>query len=127
MSWSPQWEEERDYWPQSELQNLYQQSQREAEPDDSAKIEAALAKGRHVLIESHPRFCPFTDGQIGDYKALVGTYDTDEEAEADLKRRYPEGGDYDPDVCVYIRPYRPAPPPPPPTPKPGDDRDEIPF
>lgn len=118
MCWE-QYQEEMDYQmgAASELQNAYAMSMMNRKPDDSQKIEDALAAGKHVIVEEGPEYCPITDALMGSRKFLVSEHATREEAEAALAGM--EEGD--PDISVYIRPYKPAPPPP------VYDRDEIPF
>jgi len=68
MFWNAQEQEERDYHPQSELQNLGMMNRK---PDDTAKIQKAIQEGKHVVIESQTEFCPYTDAILGNRQLLV--------------------------------------------------------
>ncbi len=59
--------EEREYFPQTEQQNVYQQSQMEAarRPNGKAAIKAMTDQGKWVLAYWMARLCPHTDALLG--------------------------------------------------------------
>lgn len=119
MFWNAQEQEERDYHPQSELQNLGMMNRK---PDDTAKIQKAIQEGKHVVIEAQTEFCPYTDAILGNRQLLVSIHDTRDEAQQALDKLHPPDQDNpDPDINAFIRPYPPV------TTQQPYNRDEIPF
>ena len=104
----------------TEQRNAHAWASMNRKSDDAFKIKEAVAAGKHVIIEEGTDYCPYTDAIMGSRRYLVSVHETREEAEAALKQAAQD--DPDPEINVYILPYKPVPVPPP-----AYDRDEIPF
>ena len=79
-------QEERDFFPQTDLQNAFAQSRMETELVDQ-EVRKALAAGKYVLAHCGPVHCRITDAVLGEGQAFVSAHDTREEAEAALQER----------------------------------------
>jgi hypothetical protein len=64
----------------TEQQNAYAWSMMNRKPDDKSAAEELVALGRYVVISEHPIFCPSTDASMGVATALLGDYETHDEA-----------------------------------------------
>jgi hypothetical protein len=73
---------------------------------DDPRINEALAAGKHVIVESGPEYCPYTDALMGSRKILVSVHETREAAEAALRGYQAEHEDPDPEIDVFILPYK---------------------
>jgi hypothetical protein len=93
---SPQAQEELDYFPQSELQNAFALSRMERPRDDSQKIADLVSAGRFVVVISHPVYCPRTDASMGSFLSLDSHFDDEAAAQA----RIEELGDMDESFAV---------------------------
>ena len=112
-----QWEYEAGW--ASEQQNALAVSRMNQPPDDSDKINEAIANGLYVVIEEGPAYCPITDAIMGSRQYLVTTFKTLEEASRYIGRLNRE--EYNPDIN-----YRVAGPTPKMT-KPPLTNDDVPF
>lgn len=77
-----QQDEERDFFPRSELQNAFSLSCQEQKPDDTIIINRLLEQGRFVVVMAGPRYCPRTDAIINNGKFHRGDFATRDEADA---------------------------------------------
>lgn len=80
-------QEERDFNPRSDLENLFEQSRRETELNDP-RIAEALSRGKHVVVTSVPVYCPWTDAALGDKTYFESEHDSRAEAQREVVRRY---------------------------------------
>ena len=65
----------------SELQNAFSRSRMEIRlHDDTSKIKALVAQGKHVVAVSYPSCCPSTDAYLGTNVYLQAAFDTRDEA-----------------------------------------------
>jgi hypothetical protein len=70
-------------------------------PDDTDKINEALAAGRFVVVQEGTEYCPHTDGILGSRKTLLGDFAMPEEAmECYQNNQEPAYSDID----VYLLP-----------------------
>lgn len=79
---SPQAQEELDYFPQSELQNAFALSRMERPRDDAQEISDLVSAGRFVVVVSHPVYCPRTDASMGSFLSLDSHFDDEAAAKA---------------------------------------------
>lgn len=112
-----------DYFPESELQMAYRQSQMEIQLRDP-KIDEAINNGKFVVIYHSTAYCPRTDAILGERQTLDTIKDTLAQARECKRERDHHNELYDLEGYFTIEPlpkpveqYRPLPPP----------NDEIPF
>ena len=75
---------ECDYQTHSELQNAYALSVQERPQDH--RISQEIAKGKFVLIDCQPQFCPRTDAMMPHSRTFVSSHDTYQEAEEAMNK-----------------------------------------
>lgn len=73
---------------------------------DDIRISEALAAGKHVIVEEGTEYCPYTDGILGSRKFLISVHENREDAETGLQQYAVEHPDYDPEIGVFILPYK---------------------
>ena len=103
--WSIQEQEERDFHPDSDLQNAFAWSSMNRQPDDSAKIAAAVAAGKFVVVLESPEYCPSTDAIMGCRKTVLSTHNSRQEADRALDA---ESRDLPEDMAAYVLPHQPV-------------------
>jgi hypothetical protein len=106
--WNFQEQEERDYYPQSDLQLAYEWSRRTREPDDP-RIQEALDAGKFVVVAAHTQYCRSTDAILGSRKDLVAACDTREQAADVCRAMHDKLGDGDEDLSIFVLPLAPRP------------------
>lgn len=121
MVWSIQEQEHWDYemGAACELQNALALSRMEAQLRDPM-IDNAVGNGKHVIVRTHPAYCPRTDAGMGEHEDFVSEHDTREDAEVALSAiNFEELCD---ETGYRIEPMMPAP-----KPQPTACDDEVPF
>lgn len=102
MNWIQE-QEERDYNPRSDLENLYEQSRRETQLNDP-KIAEALDRGKHVVVTSAPAYCPWTDAILGEKTYFESEHDSREEAQQAVAKVFEDDPDWGMgEIGIYVQ------------------------
>jgi len=114
-------EEDRDYCPQSELENALAQSRQEF-TDDKEEVNRLRHMGRWVVVAKRAAICPRTDAIMGEQVIMVGDFAKENEAHECLGEHWAKAEDEE-TTYELLQPIR-VELNPPPTPLTDDD---IPF
>ncbi len=98
--------EERNYNPECEYSIARSVSRQRLEPDHTARINAAVAAGKFVVVGERSEYCGITDAALGcTSKFILLVADDRETAEKYLAEREPS---LDGDYGEYILPTKPT-------------------